>query len=462
MNVYYWIFDHFLPTLGFLLAVVLFNHILRERRPPSSTIAWLLAIVFFPYAGVPLYIIFGGRKMRRMSAEKVMAPGERHAIHGHNAGDGHVEAADDSALFPLSHGNRVQLLTTGEAAFHELMETIGNARHSIYITTFILGSDETGRAIIDLLTRKAREGIEVRLLLDALGSHAVRRGFLDGFHAAGGQSAFFMPMLHIPFRGRANLRNHRKMVIVDHAMAITGGMNFAHEYMGEKRDEHRWHDLSISLEGPVVDDLLTVFRSDWTFTTGRDIGPAPDEPVPVKGDGGENLQLVPSGPDIANDRLYDAILTSFFTARKRIWIVTPYFIPDEMLLNALRIAAKKVDVRIIIPEISNHRLADIVRRDYLRQIQNEGARIYMFRPGMLHAKAIIFDDSLGVVGSMNVDMRSFFLNYEVAVFIHSERTVSQLELWAESLMAESEAGARASSFPLDYVEGIARLLSPLL
>ncbi len=456
-----WIIPHFLSMIGFLLALILLLHLLKDQRSPSSTIAWVLAIILVPYAGVPLYIIFGGRKMKKMTGTKEIRPERRDFPDGENRIPNAFKV--DGTLFPSRKGNYVQLLLTGENAFKHLMQSIAAAQTSIYITTFILGNDATGKAIVESLAGKAREGLDVFLLLDALGSGSISEDFLSDFRAAGGHYAFFMPMLHIPFRGRANLRNHRKMVLIDRRLAIIGGMNLAGEYMGDIPDSSRWHDLSLAVQGPVVDDLLTVFQSDWKF--------AAKENVPFRGeknssgdrDNTTTLQLVPSGPDVAGDPLYDTVLTALFTAQQRIWIVTPYFIPDEMLVKALCIAAHRtVDVRIVVPRTSNHRLADLVRRTYLRQIQEAGAQVYQFAPCMLHGKVILIDESPAIVGSMNMDMRSFFLNYEIALFIHSKSIVAQLESWIGGLMNESDTGMKSASVFVDYTEGLVRMLAPLL
>jgi len=172
---------------------------------------------------------------------------------------------------------------------------------------------------------------------------------------------------------------------------------------------------------------------------------------------------VPSGPDVKEDPLYDTVLASIFNARKRIWVVTPYFIPDEMLTRALCIAAKRrLDVRIIVPLVSNHRMADFARRGYLRQIQEAGGRIYSFKPGMLHGKLILADDTLGIIGSMNMDARSFFLNYEAAIFIYSESVVKQLDSWVSDIMSQCKTGVKKASTVGGFIEGVVRLFAPLL
>jgi cardiolipin synthase len=278
--------------------------------------------------------------------------------------------------------------------------------------------------------------------------------------AAGGQYAFFMPMMHLPFRGRANLRNHRKIAIADGAQAMMGGMNISRDYLGPTANARRWHDLSFTIKGPVLGDLCSVFNSDWQFAAKRN----DQQPCrPVFAEASVKLELVPSGPDVAGDPLYESVLTALFKARRRVWIVTPYFIPDEMLLKAICIAAKRgIDVRIVVPLVSNHPLADLVRRSYLREAQESGAKICNFTPGMMHGKVILVDEALAIVGSMNMDMRSFFLNYEVALFIYSEKMVQELDGWITNILGQSVLGIKKANMALAFIEGIARLLAPRL
>jgi cardiolipin synthase len=451
-----WILLHVLPIMGFFLAVTLLVHQGRKRRSPSSTVAWLLAILLVPYIGVPAYLMFGGRKIKRMIKNKadlslgVKVPGERLVTQG------------VGSIFPPSNGNEITLLGTGEKACEALVDLIEHAKKSIDISTYILGNDETGAAILSALTRRAKQGIRVRLLLDALGSFRVSKRTLAPFMAAGGRYAFFMPMMHMPFRGRANLRNHRKIVIADGATAIIGGMNIARDYMGMTVNTRRWHDLSFLVKGPVLGDLHHVFNSDWQFAA-KGKTAHEDFLVPARSGAIATLELVPSGPDVAGDPLYESVVTALFKAKSRVWIVTPYFIPDEMLLMAICIAARRgVDVRIVVPRVSNHPLADLVRRSYLREAKESGVKICNFTPGMVHAKAILVDKTLGIVGSMNMDMRSFFLNYEVALFIYDESTVKELDGWVADLISQSVQGIKKSNIIVEFIEGVARLLAPLL
>jgi len=461
----YWIFPEILTRIGFLLAFVLMAGLLRQRRSPSSTIAWLLVILLAPYVGVPLYMVFGGRKVRRMARLKARIYQPAAARH-----PGEHKGAVDQLLAsygvpPASSGNRVELVTDGRDAYARVLELMNEARSTIHITTYILGRDEGSRALVECLTRRAEAGVAVRLLIDDLGSWRVRRWSLAPLIDAGAQCAHFMPVFHAPFRGRANLRNHRKLIVIDGRIALTGGMNLAWPYIGPPTAKDLWLDLSMIVEGPAVSELEALFASDWRFATGADPGEAglPGPVLELTGKESSVIQVVASGPDVDGDPLYESLLALIFSAQSRIWIVTPYYVPDEMLARALGLAARRgVDVRLLLPARSNHLSADLARASYLRDLHNAGGQVLLYTPVMLHAKAVVFDGQLAVIGSANMDMRSLFLNYEVALFVSSPARVEEVAAWARGLMADSRPELPAPGWPRELVENVVRLLSPLL
>jgi cardiolipin synthase len=448
-----------------LLALVFLANLLRQRRSPSSTIAWLVVILFLPYLGVPLYVIFGGRKMnpKARSKARIYAPAP---MMEKGAGGAGTERLLASYGVPPARGeNRIELVASGLDAYRQIMAMIEEARSTIHITTYILGWDQGSRALLERLTQRARDGVAVRLLIDDLGSWRLPRRKLAPLTQAGAQVAFFMPVFHVPLRGRANLRNHRKLIVVDGRTCLTGGMNLALPYMGPPTGNRIWRDLAVVAEGPIVSDLEALFASDWRFATGADPGPKPEpEAVASRLDGGDSTaQVVASGPDVPGDPLYESLLALIFGARDRIWIVTPYFVPDEMLARGLNLAARRgVDVRLIMPIRSNHVTADLARASYLRDLHNAGGRVLLYTPEMLHAKVVIFDDDLAIIGSANMDMRSLFLNYEVSLFIWSRAEVEQVAAWANGLMAHTQRELPAPGWPLEIAENVIRLLSPLL
>lgn len=466
-------FDYLLPLsvsgllaiLGFLLALVLLASVLRSDRPPQATMAWLLAIVLVPYLGVPLYLLVGGRKMRRMAGRKGPVYDRNVAVPGGEFGAGTERVLRSFGVPPATRGNRVELVTESVDAYEQLLRIIDGAEKTLFITTYLLGRDAVGAAVVARLARRAAEGVEVRVLLDALGSWWVGRRWFAPLTDVGGRVAYFMPMLHIPFRGRNNLRNHRKIIVADARIALTGGMNIAEAYMGPEPSPGRWRDVSLIVEGPAALDLDTLFRSDWAFATrsAQDAEPSlPAQPAATLS-GDTPVQVVASGPDVEGDPLYESLISLLFAAQRRIWVVTPYFVPDEILVRALELAARRgVDVRLLIPSRSNHLTADLARVGYLRQVANAGGMILRFRPVMLHAKLILLDDDLAVVGSANMDMRSLFLNYEVALFLYSPERVGEADAWFRTLIPHCRTGLTRPNFAQELAENVVRLLSPLL
>lgn len=453
---------HLAVVGGFILAAVLVLSILRKQRTSSAAFAWLMAIVFAPYLGVPLYLIFGGRKLKRDAHTK-------EDIHLEVQETVPTEKADpidcllrEYGIPGATGGNRVRLCPTGIDVYNELVRLIDNAEHQILITTFILARDEVGRDIVERLARKAASGVTVRLLLDDIGSMFTSRSFLGKLLENGGKVAYFMPLFRAPFHGNTNLRNHRKIAIADQKVVLAGGTNIANEYIGPKPCEDRWTDLSFILQGPAVRHYIEVFQSDWLFAYGEKVNIIPPclKGTAVSGDG--IMQVVPSGPDVPRDPVHDALLTAAYTAEKRLWIVTPYYVPDEALAQALRLAALRgVDVRVLVPDKSNHLLADLARGTHLRDLENCGGRIIKY-PHMVHAKVVVVDNRLAVVGSANMDMRSLFLNYEIVMFSYSEPDIHEVHNWVKNLITESSEGTQPVGFIRDTVEGVARLVAPLL
>jgi len=451
---------HIAVIIGFILAITLIAHILLQRRSPAGTLAWLLAIVLIPWVGVPLYLLIGGRKTRRTAARKARLDFPQYS-------DVITQSPVDDLLLtygfpPARSGHTVTLCRTGEEIYAGLVRLIAEAQKSVYLSTFIFRRDAVGKAILELLVKKASQGLDVRLLLDGFGSMHTGRRFLAPLVAAGGRYAHFIPVIHRPFHGRTNLRNHRKIVIADGTRVLAGGTNIGLEYIGPGPTANRWCDLSFTLDGPAVRVYNDIFLSDWAFASGQTTTP---DPAIMNGKGGDGtvVQVIPSGPDVPNDAFYDAIVTAIFAARKRLWIVTPYFVLDNALAQAIMIAARRgVDLRIIVPARSNHILADLVRNDHLRAIQKSGGMVMLYTPRMLHAKVLIADDDLAIIGSANIDLRSLLLNYEVAMLMYSRMDIEALSQWVQSLMHDCRIGVPDASFGRRLFEGMLRTLAPLV
>jgi len=450
-----WLLPYAASIAGFVLAAALAIVILRERRPPASTLAWLLLIAFAPWLGVPAYLALGGRKLRQRSRGK---PG---LSLGRGPGkDGPEPPADPLARVLAgagaglpSPGNALRWHVSGEDAYAELGRVIDGATRSIRVATFVLGDDEVGRDVAARLADRARAGVEVCVLVDGLLARRARHVLAD-LRAAGVRTAVFLPLIKLPLRGRSNLRNHRKAVIADGTTAILGGRNLAGEYLGPTPRADRWQDLSFTLTGPAVARVDEVFRADWHFAHGRPL--AAVGPAPACGE--VEVHVVPSGPDVPGDPVYEALLHVVFTAQRRLWIATPYFAPDQALERGLELAVRRgVDVRLLVPRRSNHAVADMVTRGFLASLARQGVTVLRYGPGMMHAKLVLADDTV-ITGSANLDQRSLFLDFELCVVTHDPASVEA----TAGLYGELVAGADPTPARRRLRDDVGRLLAPLV
>jgi len=466
--------SHLLTVAGFLLALFLIARLLSEKRQPGNTFAWLLGIILVPYVGVPLYFLFGGRKLRRLMARKTPVEPTLPVADfspGHHANRPIARAVARAGGSPPLPCNDLQLVTTGEDAYRLLIDEIRRAQHHIHITTFILGRDDTGRRLIALLAARARDGIKVRLLLDSVGCMFVTRRFVRPLVEAGGEVEWFMPVL--PFSSRrssANLRSHRKIAVIDHTTALIGGHNLATDYMGPDPQEDRWTDFGTVIRGPAAILLNDVFIADWCFASHQAIEKIRAEIPPETATqvcGPAELQVVASGPDVHGDPLYEGLVAMIQSANESICIITPYFIPDEVLQRSLIVKARSgVAVTLLVPAKSNHPITDFARRHYLRELREAGVTVKLHGPCMLHSKATIVDEAIALFGSANFDLRSLFVNFEIGVLVHSQAEVAQIAAWADSLLAKAAHSPVAPKchqrFVQHLLEDLSRLLAPLL
>jgi cardiolipin synthase len=467
------LWHYLLAVSGVILVFFAVARLISEKRQPTNTVAWLLAIILMPWVGVPLYLLLGGRKLRRLARGKSrlcpVLPGIAPALSP-EARSSTAQIANSAGACPAVGGNRVRFLTDGELSYHALEDNIRAAKHSIHITTFILARDDTGRRITRLLADKAKSGVKVRLLLDSVGCLVSSYGFCNPLRAAGGEVQRFMPVF--PFfspRGSANLRNHRKIAVFDQHTAIVGGHNLAKEYMGPEPYKKRWRDFGALIQGPAAVLVNEVFLADWAFASGKTMDELHSEllPAAMSIEGDSELQVVASGPDVGGDPLYESIISLIQEASKSIWIVTPYFIPDEVLLRSLIVKARSgCEVVLIIPAHSNHRVTDFARHHYLRELQQAGAHIRLYEAGMLHAKIMVVDDRFGLTGSANFDIRSLFVNFEIGVLLYSARDVHGLKQWARGLLQHCHAPQppkdRRGRILGNIAEDLSRLLAPIL
>lgn len=427
----------------------------------------MLAIVFMPFITVPLYFLIGIRKRENKYTKAAIQLHEAHEQDIYiplNSNNALSSILEKNGIPSATKGNYYELITKDTEAYARLMEEIGKATVSIELGTYLFSYDITTQKILEALTKRASEGIHVRLLLDvvgSLGSYFWQKNF-QALRNAGGEVGFFIPIMSRPFQGYINLRNHRKIYLFDRKRLLSGGMNLSDEYLGEKNNTKRWNDILYYLEGPAVFGFYQIFHNDWNYAMGlTDQLKLPLEPVASAGE--STVQVVPSGPDIPTDALYEALLNAIYTCKKRIWVVTPYFIPDENIVQALIIAHHKgIDVKLITPKHSDHWIADLGRSPYMREIDAIGVDVILYEGEMLHAKAILFDDLGGMIGSVNIDNRSLFLNYEIVTFAYSPQFIESIESWMQELMANSTQGMKKPTKLREGVENMMKVFAPLL
>ncbi len=455
------IYIHGILIVGEIFIVVTLLHMLYQRRTPTSMISWLLFMVALPYLAIVLYFLIGTRKQptkNNKSPLQLKSCGTR--VDEANNIDGILRA---NGIAGVSSHNSFQLINNSVEAFEVLINEIKSAKKSISISTYVFSSDSVTKIILQALTQKALEGVEVRLLIDSLGSYKLYflQHTLKPLRQAGGQVHFFMPLLRLPYQNYINLRNHRKIYLFDEKVLLSGGMNLAQEYMGPIKRTDQWEDLIFKTEGDATYQYAQIFEDDWSYATREELRSAT---VPAsKVHGNAYIQVVPSGPDIKSDALLEAIISGIYSVKERIWIVTPYFVPDENLSQALKIAKHKgVDVKLITPKTSNHLIADLSRSSYMRELQENKIDLVLYKGNMLHAKAILFDDTAAMIGSVNIDNRSLLLNYEVVSLAYSEEIIKGMEKWMQGFIKNSDSHWSEPSKGRRILENFMRILAPQL
>jgi len=432
----------------------------NQRRHPSAAIAWVVSLALMPEVALPLYLLFGNRKVRRTLPHwpAVIAqaqPDEARKLTPFQQ----LALAMELPAVTTCHG--LVIHDDGEQALQTLRRVLSEARHTLDVCTFLVGHDALGRELQDTLVQRASEGVRVRLLVDGVGIYLGGRIDRRRLKAAGVHVSLFISPFSSMLPGRTNLRNHRKLVIADGCRTWTGGRNLAAEYfVGDPSPlwrKQKWVDLSFDFSGALACQTQQRFDLDWAFATGNPRGDMPPANAWADVAGGSRTQLIASGPDQHDDTLYALLVSSCFAARTRILAISPYFVPDAVLLMALTLAARRqVQVDLVLPRHSNHRLADLARHAAMRELTAAGGRVWLV-PGMVHAKAVVVDGNLALAGSANLDERSLFLNYELMVAFFEPAEVARFTHWIERHRASAELyRGQRPGLARELVEGLVR------
>lgn len=479
----------FFEILYGVLLVLVCLRIIYDTRSTAKTLAYLLFAIFVPVAGMVFYLLFGvNYRNKKMYSKKLVANEEigvkiREKIYNYSKqtfaeNDAEVRANKELAFMlvhdtysPLTANNEVKLLINGENKFPEVLKALKEAKHHIHLEYYIYENDEIGRQIENILIDKARQGVTVRFIYDDFGSRSIRNNLVKRLINNGVNVFPFLRINFIFFANRLNYRNHRKIIIVDGQTAFVGGINISARYSNHSKDnKHFWRDTHLRIDGLGVHYLQYLFLCDWNFCANEKLEPDklffPRESSVVKR-GNKIVQIAASGPDSEKPTILFSILKAISLASKEILITSPYFIPGESLLDALVIASLSgIRVKLLVPSISDSLLVNTAAKSYYSELLKAGVEIYLYNKGFIHAKTMVTDEKIAIVGTANMDNRSFDLNFEVNAIVYDSEIAKELRTafyedlnYSEKIDADSW-NSRPRSRQL--LEKTARLVSPLL
>lgn len=483
---FWYIFLVFLFVFNLLFGVFV---VFFEKKNPGVIWAWLMVLAFIPCLGFIIYLIFGfeGRKHKwfEKKGQEDRAICSEFQYKFPELANNNIPENFNERILPIEHtwylnnfvvmnynscgsiyrkNNEVSVFHEGNSKFKALVEDIKNAKKYVYMEYYLMHDDRLGNIIMDLLVEKAKAGIEVKVLYDGMGNVKNRPNFRKKLILAGGEARVFLPPRGI----RINYRNHRKIAVIDGKIGYVGGLNIGDEYIGGKKRFGFWRDSHIRIEGSAVYDLQLRFIMDWNFTKGEKM--KLDErhfPEIISSDGNVNMQIVSSGPDTSWDSIYFGYFRLVTEANRNIYIESPYFAPDDGLLEALKTAAiSGVDVRIIIPAKPDHLFVHSCSLNYMGELLEAGVRCYEYTKGFIHSKVMTIDGIVTSVGTANMDIRSYKLNFEVNAFIYNEKVTQefdrQFELDFKDCREITMESYKKRGIIRRTQESFARLISPLL
>lgn len=467
----------FIINLILIICLIFF-----ERRNPSVTWAWVLILTFIPFLGFIIYLFLGQNlSHQKMFNKKILYDKDKldymnnlkkNYLYDHNSliNKDIIEMNVNNAKAIYSQNNDVVLYFDGKDLFKDILKEIKNAKSFIHMEYYIFRTDDIGKELINLLTEKAKEGIEVKLLVDSMGN-GINKNYAKKFTDAGGKLSVFFPSFFHYLNKRINYRNHRKIIVIDGNKAFLGGFNVGDEYLGNDAKIGYWRDSHLQIKGEAVTDLEERFLLDWTYAAKEDL-----QQDYKKYFFAANkifythrvaMQIVSSGPDHLMQQIKNTYVKIINNAKKNVYIQTPYFVPDDSVYECLKIAALSgVDVRLMIPGKPDHLFMGWVANSYLEDLIKCGVKIYLYNNGFLHCKSIVSDSNICTIGTANMDIRSFSLNFETNAVIYNKNIAEKVEVqflkdmnYCEELTMEK---FKNRSFLSKFFEGICRLLSPIM
>lgn len=447
--------------------------IVQERRSPVATLAWIAVLAWVPALGILVYYFIGPRRLHRRRAKRAASTkvlSEAFASLDEYEGDTIAQlaqlAVQTGEPSPLP-AERVDIYTEGQECYAAIVKAIEDAKHHVHVAYYIFEADQIGTRLRDLLARRAKEGIEVRLLLDGIGAYGLTDRYLAPIVGAGGKVEWFNSVALTRLRPRlANFRTHRKIVVCDGTVGFTGGMNVTDVQTREFSGDKAWRDTHVRVIGPAVRSLQRVFLEDWHYASGEAVTGS-EYLARVRGAGDHYVQIVASGPDQDVYAIHKLFFAAIAGAHERVWITTPYFVPDEPIQQAMVTAALRgVDVRLLVPASGDSALVDMAARSHFPELLKAGVRIWEYLPRFLHAKTMLVDAEFAVVGTANMDNRSFRLNFEVVAAMYGSEHASRLAAAFMDDIAESreltKRTLKREPFLKRFGEAAARLFSPML
>ncbi len=448
--------------------------IVMQRRPAASTIAWLMVLTFLPLVGLGIYVVIGPlsirrRRRRRTISARLVDEGVRGLAKLDDDAEHHQLAMVSIGLggAPPLLAEDIRLYFDGASAYAAIFDAIRAATDHVHAAYYIWEPDTIGTELRDLLVERARAGVRVRVLLDGTGSSGLHRAFLKPLRDAGATIAWFNPIRLRTLRGRrADFRMHRKIVICDGATGFTGGMNVADIHSALLSKDY-WRDTHVRLTVAAVWPLQRIFFEDWYFAAEELLEITVATVPPPAREGTHLVQVVASGPDSLSAAIQKVFFTAINQATRRLWLTTPYFVPDDALLTALSTAALRgVDVRVLVPKKGDSRLVDMAARSYFPELLEAKVRVYEYLPRFIHAKTLVCDDEVAIVGTANFDNRSFRLDFELSAVLFGRGANEQLATQYAVDLADSKELGRADLLAMPFLQRFgqasARLLSPLL